>query len=370
MSTIAHGASGQPVRDVQGRLHALGFRTEPDEPGVFGAGTESAIREFQQRRHLLVDGVIGPDTWQEMVEAGHVLGDRVVYLRQPMMRGDDVRTLQARLNAFGFDAGREDGIFGPRSDRALREFQRNVGLPDDGIAGDATVHSIARLRLDAHGPIPGLREREAMRQLSPHQMRDALIAIDAGHGANDPGGIGPTGLREADVAFDLSRRLCQELRARGAAPFLLRRSDDDPTPSERARIANEAGAGLLIGMHLNSHAEPDAEGTTVFYCGLEDWVSPAGHRLAELIQRELTALDLVDGRTHPKWLPILRETRMPAVRVEPCHITNPREEASLRDAGFREAIVRAVADGVERYFAGVEPTTDQAEGPSSGSVVK
>jgi N-acetylmuramoyl-L-alanine amidase len=366
MRDLDRGSEGQPVRDVQARLHALGFRTEPDEHGYFGIGTESAIREFQQRRHLIVDGVVGPNTWQDLVEAGHVLGDRVVYLRYPMVRGDDVRTLQARLNAFGFDAGREDGIFGPRTDRALREFQRNVGLPDDGIAGDTTVQAFARLRPETHEQLaPAFREREALRQLSPVQMLGAVIAIDPGHGVDDPGAAGPTGLLEATVAFQLAEVLADELRARGAAPLLLRHAEENPTPSARARVANEAGARLLIGMHLNSQAEPEAEGTTVFYCGREDWSSPAGHRLAELIQRELTALGLVDGRTHPKWLPILRETRMPAVRVEPCFITNPHEEAALRDPGFRGRIVVAIASAVEAFFAGSEPELD--EGGGSGA---
>ncbi len=365
MRDLARDSEGQPVRDVQARLHALGFRTDPDEQGHFGTGTEAAVREFQQRRHLIVDGVVGPTTWQEMVEAGHVLGDRVVYLRYPMVRGDDVRTLQARLNSFGFDAGREDGIFGPRTDRALREFQRNVGMPDDGIAGDSTVQAFARLRPEAREPVaPALREREALRQLSPVQMLGAVIAIDPGHGAEDPGAAGPTGLLESGVAYQLAEALAAELRARGAAPLLLRGADDDPAPSVRARAANDAGARLLIGLHLNSQAEPEAEGTTVFYCGREDWSSPAGQRLAELIQRELTALGLVDGRTHPKWLPILRETRMPAVRVEPCFITNPREEAALRDPVFHDRIVVAVADAVDAYFAGSEPGGDEQERPS------
>jgi N-acetylmuramoyl-L-alanine amidase len=307
-----------------------------------------------------VDGFVGPNTWQELVEAGHVLGDRVLYLRYPMVRGDDVRTLQSRLNVFGFDAGREDGIFGPRTDGALREFQRNVGLPDDGIAGYTTVQAFARLRPETYEPLaPALREREALRQLSPVQMLGAVIAIDPGHGVDDPGAAGPTGLLESTVAYQLAEALAGLLRTRGAEPFLLRGAEDDPPPSARARVANDAGARLLIGMHMNSQAEPEAEGTTVFYCGREDWSSPAGHRLAELIQRELTSLGLVDCRTHPKWLPILRETRMPAVRVEPCFITNPREEEALRDPRFRERIVAAIADAILAYFAGSEPELDE-----------
>jgi hypothetical protein len=84
---------------------------------------------------------------------------------------------------------------------------------------------------------------------------------------------------------------------------------------------------------------------------------------------------LKDGRTHPKALPLLRETQMPAVQVEPCFITNPEEEARLRDGIFRQRLARALADGMERYFrlgeashsTGADPPTDEVEPRSAGS---
>src|SRR5262249_21338521 len=135
MRTIGAGARGDDVRDVQARLSAMGYHVDAEEIGGFGTTTAPAVREFQQRRQHLVDGLVGPDTWEELVEAGRSLGDRVLYLRVPFHRGDDVLALQARLNILGFDAGRADGIFGERTDRAVRDFQRNVGLLADGIVG-------------------------------------------------------------------------------------------------------------------------------------------------------------------------------------------------------------------------------------------
>src|SRR5206468_11758140 len=147
------GDTGDDVRDVQHRLVALGATVEGLElsGGTYGSSTEAALRGFQQRRGLLVDGIVGPETWAELVEAGFALGDRTLYLRNPLFRGDDVRALQRRLNALGFDAGREDGIFGPRCDRAIREFQRNIGRDADGIVGPDTILALERLRpqLDA-----------------------------------------------------------------------------------------------------------------------------------------------------------------------------------------------------------------------------
>src|SRR6266571_2523104 len=215
MQNLSRGTRGDPVRDIQARLSSLGYRIDPGEHGEFGPSTERAVREFQQRRRLPVDGTVGPHSWQELVEAGYSLGDRVLYLRYPFFRGDDVRALQASLNLLGFDAGREDGIFGGRTDRAVHDFQRNVGLPLDGIVGVTTVEALRRLR--PVGPGPGradVREGEALRRLSA-SLQGARIAVDAGHGADDPGATGPSGVTEADEAYRLAQALVHELEARG-----------------------------------------------------------------------------------------------------------------------------------------------------------
>ncbi len=351
MAILERGARGGPVRDLQARLAALGYKIDPYEHSLFGPSTEQAVRGFQQRRQLLVDGQVDEQTWNELVEAGYSLEDRVLYLRYPYFRGDDVRALQAGLNLLGFDAGKEDGILGVRTDRALREFQRNVGLPPDGIVGSTTVEALRRLRPQRPGPGRAeVREGEALRRLSA-SLEGARIAVDAGHGADDPGATGPSGVTEADEAYRLAQALVHELEARGARPLLLRTPFDDPSDSDRARAANSFGAEILIALHLNSHSDRQAEGCSTYYFGKEGWSSQAGRRLAELIQDDLTLrLGLKDGRVHPKAFALLRETRMPAVQVEPCFITNPEEEARLRGASFPRETAAALADAVERFF--------------------
>ena len=359
MQTLSRGARGEAVRDIQARLAALGYRIDPGEHGGFGPTTEQAVKEFQQRRRLMVDGRVGEDTWHELVEAGFSLGDRVLYLRFPFYRGDDVRALQSALNLLGFDAGREDGILGERTERAVLEFQRNVGLPPDGIVGGTTVAAIRRLR--PVGPGPGradVREAEALSRLSA-SLQGARIALDPGHGPGDPGDVGPSGTLEFQVTLSMATALKEELEARGASPFLLRTAATNPSPAERARSANEGGAEILIALHVNAHDDPAAEGASTYYYGREDWFSQAGLRLAESIQHSVTArLGLKDLRTHAKSLPLLRETRMPAVHMEPCFITNAAEEVRMVDPSFHRDLARAVADAVERFlggnFAGVD----------------
>jgi N-acetylmuramoyl-L-alanine amidase len=365
---LTRGAHGEAVLDIQARLVGLGYHVDGSEHGEFGATTERAVREFQQRRQLLVDGAVGDNTWEELVEAGYSLGDRLLYLRHPYFRGDDVRALQSSLNLLGFDAGREDGIFGERTDRAVREFQRNVGLPSDGIVGATTVQALGRLRPVGSGPaFPGratVREAEALRRLSA-TLQGSRIGVDAAFGGEQPGAVGPSGLSEADAAFQLALALVQELYARGANPFFLRHVESNPSAGERAAAANAEGAEILVSLHLNSHDDPAAEGASTYFYGRERWTSQAGQSLADSIQTELIArLGLKDGRTHPKALPLLRETQMPAVEVEPCFITNPREEGLLRQPSFRAEVASAIADGIEGFFgkraAGLAPSQERS----------
>jgi N-acetylmuramoyl-L-alanine amidase len=354
MRTIRQGDRGQAVQDVQGRLTALGFRIDQSEleEDRFGPSTETAVRAFQQQRRLISDGLVGRHTWQELVEAGYALGSRVLYLRSPFFRGDDVRALQARLNLLGFDPGREDGIFGEGTARAVQDFQRNVGLAPDGIVGATTLEAVDRLRPAVEGPgRTSVRETESVR--AGGSLEGRRVAIDPGHGPSDPGVVGPGGLTEAEATFAISERLAEELAARGAEPLLLREAGEDPDEEERIARANRSGADVVVAVHMNNHAEPSAEGASGYYFGSTGAVSEDGRALAEVIQDEIIVrLGMKDGRTHPKALPILRETVMPAVHLEPCFLTNPREERRLSEGKLPHDLALAIADGLARFFAG------------------
>src|SRR5438034_963589 len=81
LETLARGARGEAVLDIQTRLGSLGYPIDPSEHAWFGEATERAVRRFQERRHIIVNGLVDEHTWGELVEAGYSVGDRILYLR-------------------------------------------------------------------------------------------------------------------------------------------------------------------------------------------------------------------------------------------------------------------------------------------------
>ena len=340
---LRQGDASQEVADVQARLRALGIGID-DELGRFGTATTEAVRTFQQRRGVLVDGIVGPNTWSELVEASWRLGDRALYLRHPLMRGDDVLTLQLRLNALGFDAGREDGTFGPDTHRAVHAFQKEYDVPEDGIVGPITFEALSGLRVERADTAAGLREE--IRLQDQPGIHQALIMIDPGHGADDPGNIGPNLLREADVCWELARLVAGRLIGAGARVRFTRTEVEAPDIRERAARANDLGAQVFISIHLNAHDDEAACGASTYYFR----GSRSGRRLAESIQEFIVALGVGDCRSHPQSYASLKETRMPAVIVEPCFITNSDEAMRLELPSFRAALADAITGGIRAYF--------------------
>jgi len=147
LKPIRQGDRGPAVEDVQRRLLALSYDLGPTGvDGVFLGATLAAVRSFQAQQNLAEDGIVGPTTWAALVDATFTLGDRLLYVRFPYFHGNDVRMLQSALNVLGFACGEPDGIFGAYTERAVREFQANIGQPADGIAGPETVRAVMQLR--------------------------------------------------------------------------------------------------------------------------------------------------------------------------------------------------------------------------------
>jgi N-acetylmuramoyl-L-alanine amidase len=319
-TALQRGEVGEGVRDLQRRLAALGHDSSDDEPGDFGPATETAVRYFQQQRGLLVDGLCGPQTWAALVESGFTLGDRMLYFRQPMLRGDDVAELQRRLNALGFDAGREDGILGRETAAAIVELQRNVGLAPDGICGPATVAALRRVDRLAAGSVASVREREMLRR-GPHGLAGRRVFLTAAPGFEALGDAVARGLAEA-----------------GAGALLDSSGVDDTTT---ALAANEFGAALFLALRARAGSD-----CLCSYFSTGTFRSEAGYRVAAAVQDELAGL-LTDA-TGPcgKAYAILRETRMAAVV---CELVERGDVEGMRNVVARAGdISRAIVRGVRR----------------------
>lgn len=312
------GDTGTPVRDIQDRLAALGYESDGDLRGTFADGTRCAVIEFQKARGLDADGIVGPDTWRSLYEAGYRLGDRLTYLRRPMMRGEDIAELQSRLNSMGFDCGKVDGIFGPGTERAVIDFQHNRDLAEDGKVGPEVV---TELRLVTRGAInqgrQAIREREWLQRLPP-SLAGARVYLDAG--CRDT--------VEAAQTWESTSATALAIQEAGGLP-VLSRSEDSHTPERvRALRANRLGSDVIVAFRLSLDEEDN-----VFYFSSEHSKSLAGEELALAIAS--TAGGRIEGRANS----MLKETRAPAVVVS--------------HRMLDEKLGLAVADGLEAFFRAV-----------------
>lgn len=225
-----------------------------------------------------------------------------------------------------------------------------------------------------------------------------IVAIDAGHGGEDPGAIGPTGLREKDVVLAISLALRDRLNAVPGLRVMLTRDGDYFVPlAERVRKARRVQADLFVSIHADAFVRREARGASVFVLSERGATSSAARWMAErenaadrvggvnltgvTARRDQqllaamadmsTAAQIRDslrlgaevlqrigrvGRLHKRQVEqagfaVLRAPDIPSILVETAFISNPEEEQRLRDPAFRAQLVEAVADGIQRYFA-------------------
>ncbi len=363
MEPISRGSIGPEVEDVQRRLTGLG-RGVPDpcgdggDPtGEFGPATERAVRAFQQARELPADGVVDDETWAAIVAASFRLGDRMLFLTRPMLRGDDVLDLQLRLNRLGFDAGFTDGVFGPVTREALRSFQSETGLEDDGILGPATVDLLARLHRDHHAaPAFVARERAELRRPVRDSVVGVRVLLDPANGPEVPGNRTADGTPEHELTWALATEVEGRLAAMGARVVMSRGPRTSPSAAERAALANEADVEAIVSIGFNGAPSPSVRGATASFFGAAGQVSERGRRLADLLlDAAVGALGVPDCRAHPSTVSILRLSRAPAALVEPGFLTNPDDAALVTDPLRRRGLATALADGVAAFLTGSAP---------------
>ncbi len=291
-----------------------------DVPGEFGAATREAVTSFQRLRGLHTSGSCDENTWMAIVEAGWRLGDRVLVLAAPQLRGDDIAELQDALNRLGFDCGRPDGILGPATARALEDFQRNGGLTPDGICGSQTVRMLELLRRQT-GSGPGIASvREALSTQA--SLRTLRIVV------GQFGGLSA-----------ITRSVTRTLRTSGATVM----STDEYEAAAQAAAANRFGAHAYVGFEARADNR-----SLCAYFAVPTFESIGGRALATGIVSHWGASLLPAPEVLGMRLPVLRETRMPAVL---CSLGPVRATVDATDA-----VTDAVVDAVTAWTSGVSST--------------
>ncbi len=292
---------------------------------------------------------------------------------------------------------------------ALGEFIGQLGHPASPGAGteppvaaapraSEPAVAVAPQADAASAPLPGAVAPRRGTKID----RLIIVALDPGHGGEDPGATGPSGLREKDVVLQVARQLRERINAMPGMRAMLTRDGDFFVPlHERVRKARRVQADLFVSIHADAFVSPHARGASVFALSQHGASSAA----ARWIANKENASDLVGGvniRTHDRTVArtlldmstaaqikdslrlgsevlgqigkvgrlhkprveqagfaVLKAPDIPSILVETAFISNPEEESKLRDPDYQQELVKALVVGIKRYFAKNPPLARQ-----------
>lgn len=275
-----------------------------------------------------------------------------------------------------------------------------VGAPSTpGSTAPAVVVAVPAAEPDpvvtAPAPVKAPEGPKALRTLG---TRPLIVAIDAGHGGQDPGALGPSGKREKDVTLAIARELARQVNATPGLKAVLTRDSDMFLPlTRRTQLARQAKADIFISIHADAAENRNARGSSVYVLSLRGASSQRARWLADkenaadliggtrMVKSDDTLasvlLDLTQsgqmrasedaadhvlsglkkvGYNHKPHLEranfaVLRTSDMPAMLVETAFISNAEEEKRLVDPQFQRTLARAVLDGIDTYFTRQPP---------------
>lgn len=270
--------------------------------------------------------------------------------------------------------------------------------PSDASAIASLQEKLRDVRVGARKPDPAARSRFAA--LAKHQQGDELslaqqlglkvrrVIIDAGHGGHDTGAIGPTGVREKDVALGVVLKLKDKLEALGLEVVLTRDDDTFVALDQRTRIANKEHGDLFISIHCNAAPSKNLRGVETYTLNtssnrysvrlaarenattergindlqyiLADLATKANtgesQRLAESVQRSLIRglskeyKGIRDLGTKEALFVVLLGAKMPSILVETSFLSNPEDEQRLASEEYQQALADNVAEAVESFL--------------------
>lgn len=329
---IKRGGRGNEVVDVQKRLLSLGYDLGPTTvDGAFEQKTEAAVKAFQKQRRLPTTGIVDEATWRALVDATYRLGDRALYLRAPFFHGDDVKQLQTWLNTLGFRTEPMDGIFGPSTELAVREFQENVGLPGDGIVGASTLQALTSLThvLDKEARVFA-PAADPTSFVSIIQDRRISIGFPAPRKRAWLAGAGNHQMLCADLAHRLSNLV--ELLGGQIQPF-------------RLGLGRTLEGQLVVAFDSRPAGGPPNSIAIRYARDSEDSRNLAAYVAEEL----LGSLQEDVGHVMVSDCPPFAGER-PQVIVQPLQLANLEQGDSLQRDAFRQRIAGAVFDGLKKYL--------------------
>jgi N-acetylmuramoyl-L-alanine amidase len=343
------GDLGPAVGEIRDHLVRLGYLAASDSK-VFDEEMFNAVKAFQQQRGLSVDGIVGPDTWKRIDEAVWSLGDRVLkYQVGNLIHGDDVGQLQQRLTQLGFSPGNLDGIFGKGTEKAVKEFQRAIGVIDDGVVGVDTIAGLNRLNRTVAGGNATLLREKIKHETKRTGIANRTIVLDIG---SDPFIDKYLADQTTEIAAKLVKLVEGKLAALGTNVLLTHSGDGRPSTITRADFANESAADLVLSMQVGVADDAAISGVVAYYFAGTHGYSLLGEEFAKLVVAEiLDCTDFASGDVVGKSWPLLRATVMPAVRIDLGFITSIVDAKLLTDSATLAASAEATVAALTKFFS-------------------
>lgn len=252
---------------------------------------------------------------------------------------------------------------------------------------------------EGHRLVIELKDPNYTAPAQQQEMRDVIIAIDAGHGGNDPGATGKLGTREKEITLAIARKLEKEINDKpGMKAVMVRTSDRYMHLRDRIKKARDQNADLMVSIHADAFPDPRASGASVYALSVSGATSETARLLAEkennvdmlfgnisledkdeMVQQVIldlsltgtiqSSLDVGDevlaelskvGNVHRQRVQqagfaVLKAPNIPAILLETAFISNPREERKLRTPAHQMNVAKAVLRGVNDYFVRKAP---------------
>ena len=320
-SPLRNGNFNDETVQLKKDLAVLGFPVPGNGTNHFGPNTEKTVKKFQEYYGLVVNGIVDGPTMTKMKEI----------LNSPLQKNRShplTVKLKRDLAKLGYPVpGNGTEFFGIYTEKRVKEFQRDYGLPVSGIADSLTLQMIAK----------------AIEEMG------IKIFLDPGHGGKDPGARG-FGLNEKDVVLDIALKTAKYLTEKydDVTVKLSRDKDVYIALEERSKMANEWGADFFISIHTNAYNGKIS--------GFESYIHDKITTEKDIVYQQSIHTYLVeklkfnDRGKKSKNLNVLRNTVMPAILFEFLFIDHEHDNKLLANPNYRDKIARTLADAIAITF--------------------